>query len=85
MIPLPTIWDEFTQPMVLSILVFDSLSPENVEDLPVGMDPDEDVGHGHELEVGLFRVGEEHLASRNRKLHWLRESHPSIFAHPSSR
>ena len=32
------------------------------------MNPDEDVGHRHELEVGLLRVGEEHLSNRNRKL-----------------
>ena len=43
-------------------------SPENVEDLSVGVDPDEEVGHGHELEVGFLRVGEEYLIIRQMGL-----------------
>lgn len=35
--------------------------PEHVEDLSVGVDPDEDVGHGDELELGVLGVGEVDL------------------------
>ena len=40
--------------------------PEYVEDLASRVDPDQNVGHGDELEVGLFRVGEEDLRLPDR-------------------
>ena len=49
-----TIFNRIFQRMLL-------FSPEDVEDLSVGVNPDEDVWHSHKLEVGLFRVGEENL------------------------
>ncbi len=36
-------------------------TPQNIKDLPSWVDPDEHVGHGDELEVGLLGVGEEDL------------------------
>ncbi len=35
--------------------------PQDVEDVPVWIDPDENVGHGDKLKVGLFGIGEEDL------------------------
>lgn len=35
--------------------------PEDVQDVPVGMDADQNVGNSDKLEVGLLGVGKEHL------------------------
>ena len=49
---------ELLSDYIYCVLLF---SPEDVEDLSVGVNPDEDIWHSHKLEVGLFRVGEENL------------------------
>ena len=51
------IWSEGKMKFYIEIPTW----PQYVKDFPIGMDSNEEIWHGDELEVTLFGIWEEHL------------------------